>query len=182
MRPDGDMPPGLTPLGVIGLLVRDPWRHLGAQWNYKSALMSSLSRGFLFFVINLTATFDAAVAALLVEFSLRSVTAGFYGALTQAFRRVEPERAAFVAVMVLLPLANHSIEFIVHGLRGTPRLLESVFSSIALTAISTAFNLFAMRRGALIVGAGSQPLRRDLIRMPALIAAFLLSWRSRPST
>lgn len=181
MRPDRDVPPGLTPLGVIGLLIRDPWRHLGAKWNYKSALMSSLSRGFLFFFINLTATFDAAVTALVVEFSLRSVTAGFYGALTQAFRRVEPERAAFVAVMILLPLANHSIEFLVHWLRATPRLYASVCASLGLTAISTAFNLFAMRRGALIVGEGSEPLVRDLVRMPALIAAFLLSWRSRPS-
>ena len=114
------------------------------------------------------------------EFALRFVTAGFYGALTQAFRRAEPERAATVAVMVLLPIAGHSLELLLHWSRGTPRLAESIVASVALTMFSTAFNVFAMRRGALIIGAGSRSLWHDLVQMPTLFASFLLSWRSRP--
>jgi hypothetical protein len=38
--------------------------------------------------------------------------------------------------------------------------------------ISTAFNIYAMRRGALIIGAGAQPLRRDLRRIPGLLVHF----------
>jgi hypothetical protein len=39
---------------------------------------------------------------------------------------------------------------------------------------STAFNLFAMRRDALVTDAGAEPLRRDLQTLPSLIAGFLL--------
>jgi hypothetical protein len=81
--------------------------------------------------------------------------------------------------MVLLPLVAHSVELGVHWLRGTPNLAASIGASIAFTAVSTAFNLFAMRRGALIIGSGSEPLWRDLARMPSLLTAFLLSWRSK---
>jgi hypothetical protein len=81
---------------------------------------------------------------------------------------------------VLLPLLGHSLELALHWSRGTPRLAESILASMVLTAFSTAFNLFAMRRGALIIGDGSRSLVHDLVQMPTLVAAFLISWRSRP--
>ncbi len=180
MRPELEVPPGLSVGGVLLLVGRHPWRYVARRWNYKSAAMSSLFRAVLFFAVNLSAGLAAAMGAMTAEFVFRFATAGFYGALTQAFRRAEPERAATLAVMVLLPVVGHSLELAVHWSRGTPRLAESILASVALTAFSTAFNLFAMRRGALIVGAGSHSLSQDLVRMPALFASFLLSWRSRP--
>lgn len=182
MRPDLDVPPGLSVGRVLTLVVRHPWRYVARRWNYKSAAMSSLIRAALFFAVNLSAGIGAAVGAMGAEFAFRFVTAGFYGALTQAFRRAEPERAATLAVVVLLPLAGHALELALHWSRGTPRLAESIMASVALTALSTAFNLFAMRRGALIIGDGSRSLAQDLTRMPSLLASFLVSWRSRPST
>ena len=181
MQPDRDVPPGLTVGAVVMLVARHPWRYVGRWWNYKSAAMSSLFRAVLFFVVNLAAGFDAALGAMAAEFVFRFATAGFYGALTQAFRRVEPERAATFAAMVVLPLVGHSLELLVHWSRGTPRLAESIMASLALTEFSTAFNLYAMRRGALIVGEGSRSLWQDLSHMPALFTSFLVSWRSRPS-
>lgn len=180
MRHELEVPPGLSVGGVLLLVGRHPWRYVARRWNYKSAAMSSLFRAVLFFAVNLSAGLAAAMGAMTAEFVFRFATAGFYGALTQAFRRAEPERAATLAVMVLLPLVGHSLELALHWSRGTPRLAESILASVALTAFSTAFNLFAMRRGALIVGDGSRPLSQDLVRMPALFASFLLSWRSRP--
>jgi hypothetical protein len=76
---------------------------------------------------------------------------------------------------VLLPCVSHSLEFLVHWLRHTPKLGLSITTSVAFTAISTAFNLYAMQRGALIVGHGSRPLQEDLKRVPGLIAEFLLA-------
>jgi hypothetical protein len=165
----------------VGLIARHPWRYVGSRWNYKSAVMSSSFRAVLFFVANLSAGPSAAVGAMMAEFAFRFATAGYYGALTQAFRRVRSERAATMAVMVLLPLIGHTVELSVHWWRGTPNLEESILASVGFTVISTAFNLFAMRRGALITGEGSSSLADDLARMPALFTAFLLSWRSRPS-
>lgn len=162
------------------MLVQHPWRLALSRWNYKSAIVSSTCRAPLFFVTNLPAGLAAAAGAMWTEFVFRFVAAGVYGALTQAFRRVEPPAAATVTVMVLLPLVGHSAELAVHWLRGTPHLGESIAASIAFTVMSTAFNLFAMRRGVLITGAGSRSLAHDLARMPALLAAFFLSWRSRP--
>jgi hypothetical protein len=52
--------------------------------------------------------------------------------------------------------------------------MPSIAASVVFTALSTLFNLYAMRRGALIVGAGRGSLLEDLRRSPALLADFLL--------
>lgn len=157
---------------VLVDLVRHPHAQLVRRWNWKSAVLSSLFRSILFFVANLSAGPEAARAAFLTELAYRGVTAGFYGALTQAFRDARPAWAGMVAAMVLLPAVSHLLEFVVHWVRGTPNLTESLALSVAFTALSTSFNLFAMRRGALTVGGDSGPLLRDLSRMPAMMCAF----------
>jgi len=143
------------------------------MWNYKSAVLSSCFRSSLFFTTNLSAGLDAATAALVTEFLFRFVTSGFYGAATQAFRRVDPPRLGTLGAVVLLPSVAHSLEFLVHSARGTPELAASMAASMAFTALSTAFNLFAMRRGVLIVGDGARSLGRDLASLPRLMVTFL---------
>jgi hypothetical protein len=113
------------------------------------------------------------VAAFVTEFCFRFATAGFYGALTQAFRRVEPALRGTIAALVVVPGIAHVLEFLVHWARGTPELAASIGASIVFTVLSTSFNLFAMRRGALVVGQGSDSLVADLRRMPRLIVSFL---------
>jgi hypothetical protein len=162
-----------TVVAVLKGLVRNPGRYLFSRWNWKSALLSSLLRATIFFFTNLVAGWHAALGAMLAELALRSVTSGFYGAVTEAFASARPAWAAFTAAMLLLPCAAHSFEFIVHWLRHTPKLGLSITVSVAFTAISTAFNLYAMQRGAFIVGDGSRPLHEDLSRLPRLIVQFL---------
>lgn len=161
--------------GVLAALARDPGRYLLARWNWKSALMSSLLRATIFFCTNLVAGLHAALGAMLAELILRGATSGFYGAITEALSSARPTWAAATAAMILLPLMAHSIEFVVHWLRHTPKLALSIGSSVVFTAISTAFNLYAMQRGALRVGHGSRPLQEDLTRVPGLILDFLLA-------
>ena len=158
---------------VLLWVLRHPWTSLGQRWNYKSAVMSSSFRALLFFATNLTAGTEAALAAMAAEFCLRFMTAGFYGALTQAFRRVQPAAHGTLAAMVLLPAIAHSLELVVHWWRGTPELAASIAVSVAFTALSTSFNLFAMRRGVLVVGADGRSLWQDLRAMPGLVAAFV---------
>ncbi|MGA3027358.1 MAG: hypothetical protein ABSF98_21585 [Bryobacteraceae bacterium] len=110
---------------------------------------------------------------MLAEFVFRGATSGFYGALTQAFRKAEPVWKAGVTVMVLLPLSSHSIEFAVHLARHTPRLRGSIVSSLCFTAISTLFNLYAMRRGVLVTGGAAGSVASDMRRMPGLIGGFV---------
>jgi hypothetical protein len=118
------------------------------------------------------------MAALKTELVFRGITSGFYGALTEAFREAEPPWSAALAVMFLLPIANHSIELLVHWLRGTQNLLSSILASVILTAFSTLFNFYLMRRGAMIVGLGRGSLGTDLSRMPKLTLDFI-TWLPR---
>jgi Na+/H+ antiporter NhaC len=165
--------------GVLCWILRHPWRAVGRRWNYKAALLSAAVRGTLFFGANLSAGLPAATAAFTTELSFRFAASGFFGAVTQAFRRAKPERTALITVVILLPAITHSLELVVHWLRGTPELLVSISASIVFTAISTAFNLFAMQRGALLVGAGQRSLVADLRLMPKLVWLFLTGW-ARP--
>jgi len=160
-------------LQVLRELALHPIGTIARRWNWKAAVLSSTLRALIFFVVNLPAGRHAALAALLTELTFRGVASGFYGALTEAFRFAEPEWAAALVAMILLPLAGHSLEFVVHLLRGTIKLKVSIVASVCFTAISTLFNLYAMRRGALVTGEGQQTLGNDMKRMPRLIAGFL---------
>jgi hypothetical protein len=163
-----------TTLGeVAAWILRDPFDALVRRWNHKSALLSSATRALLFFAVNLPAGVRPAAAAFMVECAFRFSTAGFYGALTQAFRRVEPARTGTLAAMVVLPAAGHSLELLVHWTAGTDQLARSIGASILLTALSTSFHLFAMRRGILVTGAGSRGLLQDLRAIPGVILAFV---------
>jgi hypothetical protein len=161
-----------TVSGVLLVWLRHPaslWR----GWNWKSAVLSTVLRGGIFFAANVSAGRDAATAALLTDAVLRLTTAGFYGAATQAFRRVEPAWRAAAATAVLMPALAHGVELTVHALRHTANLKTSILASIAFTVLSTQFHLFVMRRGALIVGHGSRSLGADLMRLPWLTALFV---------
>jgi hypothetical protein len=168
---------GGAPTVAAALLsvVRQPIRHLIHDWNWKSALMSTMLRAPIFFFVNLAAGRRAAFGALLTELVLRTLTSGLYGSLTEALRDAEPAWLAALTAAVLMPAANHSLELLVHWLRGTPRLAASILASIGFTVFTTLFNLYAMRRGALIVGENQQSLGQDLRRMPRLVGGFLVS-------
>jgi hypothetical protein len=118
------------------------------------------------------------MAAMKTELVFRAITSGFYGALTENFREVSPAWEAAVAVMLLLPLASHSIELLVHWIRGTHNLYSSILASVLLTAFSTLFNFYVMRRGALIVGVGHSSLGTDLVSLPRLMLDFV-TWLPR---
>jgi hypothetical protein len=164
---------------VLTGLVRHPVENLIRHWNWKSAVMSAIFRGTLFFITNISAGLTAALSAMSIESAFYISTAGFYGAITQAFRKAQPPWA----VMVLQPTLNHSLEFTLHWIGGTEKLARSVTASICFSLLSAVFNLFAMRRGALIVGEGRQSLIADLRRMPLIIFEFITAipraiWRA----
>ena len=162
----------LTVTGVLRAIIHDPFLYVIARWNWKSAVTSAIVRGIIFFSTNLTAGFRAAAGAMLAEFGYRTLLSGSIGSLTQAFRKCEPAWAAALIATALMPVLTHSVEFTVHWLRGTPKLAVSVVTSICFTGVSTLFNLYAMRKGVLVVGGGSS-LADDFKRMPRVIAGFL---------
>src|SRR5262249_28557875 len=124
------MPGDASVSGILRRLARHPIEHVVRRWNWKSAVLSTLVRSALFLAANAGAGADAARAAFLTELVFRSATAGFYGAVTQAFRDAQPAYAGMVAAMVILPVTTHLLEFVVHWLRGTVRLAASIELSI----------------------------------------------------
>ena len=69
---DGDGP---SLAGVMLDVLRHPYQRLVRGWNWKSALLSSVVRGAIFFGVNLAAGWSAAGAAFLTEFVFRATTA-----------------------------------------------------------------------------------------------------------
>jgi hypothetical protein len=154
-------------------VIRNPRKVLIERWNWKSALFSSLCRAAIVFFANLHTGLAPAVGAMNAEFAYRALTAGLYGALTQAFRAAEPKWLATVVVMLGVPIFSHTIEFTVHWMRGTPDLRNSTLASVCFTLLSTLFNLHAMRGGVLVVGAGGNSLWNDVKSLPGTIRTFL---------
>ncbi len=167
---------------VGNVLFRHPYQLLIKRWNWKSAVTSSTVRAAIFFAVNLRSGEDAAWAAFWTEFIYRALTSGFYGALTQALSEVRPRWQGTMGALLLLPIANHALEFVAHWASGTAELFLSILASMCFTALSSTFHVFVMRRGLLTVGDGSQGLLADLAQMPKAVALFvawpfILLWR-----
>jgi hypothetical protein len=167
------MEPSRTARETARDLAHHPVRTLVRYWNWKSALLSSISRAAIFLAVNLPAGTDAAVQAMLTELVFRAVASGVLGSVTQAFSRARPGASTTLTALVFIPALGHAAEYLVHRTAGTARLEQSIAASIAFSVLTTAFNLFAMRRGALIVGPGRRSIASDLRRLPALVVAFV---------
>jgi hypothetical protein len=140
-------------------------------WNWKSAVISAAMRGPIFFFASLSLGWRAAAMSLLLDASFRIALAGFMGALTQAVRYIQPTWIPALIVVVGMPVVNHTIEYFVH--RHNMRVGLAMGISIGFSMISGAFELFAMRRGTLVVTEHSQSLLHDILRFPWLVADFV---------
>ena len=176
--------PTVSVAAALADLFFNPRRQLLLRWNWKTASLSACVRGTIFFIANLGAGLGAAIGAMGVEAALFATLAGFYGALVQTFRHAQPAWAATMTVMILIPAFNHTLEYFMHYASGAKRIAAGVAVSISLSVFSAVFNLFAMRRGVLIVGDERASLIDDLRRMPRLVFDFVMAipralWRMR---
>lgn len=173
------MPPPELPAPRVSDFLRDlvtrPREYLLRRWHWKAALCSACIRFAIFFAANASAGWKAAWGAALAEFLYRLAASGCYGSITQAFRQAQPFWLANLTAAVLVPLFQHLFEFLIHWLRGTPNLKASILISAAFTIFSTLFNLYSMRRGSLVVGAGAKTFWEDILAFPRLLVGFLSS-------
>jgi hypothetical protein len=153
-------------------LIRHP--RVAKRWHWKSAMLSAIIRGSLFFATNLAEGPRLATRASLVEFALRVPLVGILAAVAQAFGRAEPPWAAAIVATALLPGLAHLAELAVHWMARTPELGASMQASVGLSVLSTVFTLFTVRRGVMIVGEGSLSFGEDLKRLPRLALDFVL--------
>ena len=111
---------------------------------------------------------------MVAEFLFFSLAAGFFGAITQAFRNARPGWHARLIVVLIVVSTMHTSEFILHHwIVHTPRALAGTIASICFTILSTTFSFFVMSRGAMVVGEEGNPFLDDMKRMPMLVWSFV---------
>ncbi|MEO8573583.1 MAG: hypothetical protein ABI481_06410 [Pyrinomonadaceae bacterium] len=159
---------------VFRYLVRHPVEMLIWRWNWKAAVCSGLIRSMIYLFTHLKAGWRAALGAMSIEFIFRLIVSGSSGSLVQAFHKAAPVWLATLCIMVMLPAFSHMIEFTLHTLNGDVNKGKAIIISISFSMVSAIFNLFAMRRNALLVkDSHAQSLRQDLAQMPKIIVEFM---------
>jgi hypothetical protein len=158
------------------------------RWNWKAALLGALLRASFYIGVYKASkeNWRAALVAALVEFTFRFVTSGASGAIVQSFRRATPAWLATLIVTVSLPTFSHTIEFFTHYAQeyyfsavvpaSTNNSRQIAFAvSVLFSVLSAMFNLFLMRHGVLLVGAGNEtkPFWQDIKQFPMLIIEFV---------
>lgn len=171
---------------VFRNLIRHPFQLL-ARWNWKAALLGAILRSSFYYTVYQASGENRMVilAAVTVEFVSRFISTGLAGAVVQSFRRSQPAWQANIIVSIILPAFSHTVEFIVHygqehylydlfAASETSARLRTFAISVLFSVISVLFNLFAMRHGVLLVGAGkeTQSLATDIKRLPRMVGEF----------
>lgn len=158
------------------------------RWNWKAALIGALLRASFYFTVYKASkeNWIVTLTAVLVELGFRFFTSGISGSLVQSFRRATPVWLATLIVTITLPLFSHTIEYITHYAQ--EKYFNTVFAasennarqkafaiSVLFSLLSALFNLFVMRHGVLLVGAGheTKSLWSDLKKIPLLIVEFV---------
>ncbi len=142
-------------------------------WNWKSAALSAATRSVIFLAANLSGGWAVALAAMQLEFIYRALISGWFGALAERWGQRQPGGRAAIAVLIGATLAAHAVEAMLHIRAGTPNLVPSLLASMGFSVVTTAFNLFAMRRGWLIAGRGGHSLGDDVRALPQVVGAFV---------
>jgi hypothetical protein len=75
---------------------------------------------------------------------------------------------------LIVPGIFQTLEAYLHWIRGTPHLRIVESASIAVSAISSLFNWYAMKKGTLLVGGEGDSFASDLRRLPKLLLSFIV--------
>lgn len=158
------------------------------RWNWKAALLGAIVRASFYYTVYKASreSWIVTLTAVGVELVFRFLTTGVSGAVVQSFRKATPPWQANIIVSIMLPVFSHSVEFLTHYAQ--ERYFFDIFASSAdgvarqrafaisvlFSVISVLFNLFAMRHGVLLVGAGQETrsLANDIKRMPRMVGEF----------
>jgi hypothetical protein len=167
-----------SPISVweaLRALLRNPWRCFVLRWNGKAAMLSAMFRGGIFLAASMKSHHAGRTSGVLAEAMFGAVSAGFFGTLTQALRFAGPGWLAELLLAGIFPLLFQVGDFYFHASLGTQVFRIGMIASAVFTALSSAFNLYIMRRGTLLVGEESNPFAEDLGALPRLALSFVIS-------
>lgn len=158
------------------------------RWNWKAAMLGAILRASFYFTVYKASkeNWIVTLTAVLVELAFRFLTSGISGALVQSFRRAQPVWMATLIVTISLPVFSHTIEFFTHYAQ--EKYFSTIFAaaennarqkafaiSVLFSVMSALFNIFMMRHGVMLVGAGEETktLWGDMKQIPHLILEFV---------
>ena len=121
-------------------------------WNWKSAVLSIFLRVPVFAAVAAQRGVEAVAGAAFAEAMVCAFNAGCYAAVVQYIRNRRPVWLTALIIAVVLPVIGQVIEYEVHSWRSTPHRTFAVIVSTILGALSSLFNWYAMRHGAMLVG------------------------------
>ena len=147
---------------------------LTTLWNWKAAALSAACRAPIFVVTTYSYGWRAVTLASSVEALYRAGTAGLFAALTQAVRNRRPTWLAVSLVIGMIPATALALDYVLHLAMGTPNLMKGMLVSLIVSAFTSLFSWYSMRRGTLLAGKGQASLASDLCRMPGLVLEFFL--------
>jgi hypothetical protein len=173
---------------VFQSLLQHPLQVL-TRWNWKAAILGAILRASFYFTIYKASkeNWIVTLSAVLVELIFRFLTSGISGALVQSFRKAAPAWLATIIVSISLPIFGHTVEYITHYAQ--ENMFPTIFAasannarqkafaiSVLFSVVSALFNLWMMRHGVLLVGAGgeSKPFLSDLKSIPMLVVEFVV--------
>jgi hypothetical protein len=154
-------------------LLRNPWHQLVLRWNGKAALLSAMFRGVIFLIASIKSHHAGRSSGVLAEALFGALSAGFFGTMTQALRFAEPQWVAGFLLAGIFPLLLQIVDLSFHAALGTQVFHAGMISSAVFTAFAAAFNLYIMRRGAMLVGEEGRPFMQDMSAMPRLVILFV---------
>lgn len=168
---------------VLAEVCRHPKRFLFDFWNWKAAALSVLFRAPVFIISTQRHGLQTMATAGVVESVFRIFITGMNASITQAVEWAEPQWMVAILVLAAIPAVTMGLEGIPHWLASTPNLRAGLVASLSLSVLSSGFNWFSMRKGALLVGREGSSFGTDLSRMPMLIGRFVASpalilWRN----
>ena len=174
---------------VLRSIVQHPFQ-IVKRWNWKVALIGSLVRASFYFTVYRASreSWIVTLTAVLVEIAFRFLTSGLFGALVQSFRRASPAWLATTIVTLLFPVLSHLIEYLTHFAQenwfssifpkpdSDDARLRTFAISVLFSVLSALFNMYMMRHGVLLVGAGEETksFKDDLKSVPKLVVDFTI--------
>ena len=158
---------------VVKCILRHPLEIIIRRWNWKAATLSGIFRGAIYFFTHISLGWRAAVSAMSVEFLFRTFNSGATSSIGQVFRMAQPKWLTNLIVMLGFPAYAHMVEYVLHTLNGDENVNKSIVVSIIFSALSAIFNLYAMRRGTLLVkDEQQQSFWSDIKKMPVIFIEF----------
>jgi len=163
---------------------RADWLYPLTHWNWKVSLLTAVLRGLACIWALRNVTPHARNHFGLVEAAFVLATCGFFSALQQQSLKFRRELLAWLACVVVIPLASLAGDAALHFWLDGRDTLQLGTAGIIFTLVSATFHWHLIRNGALLVGEQSGSLATDLRSLPRLTLSYCtapVAWMSKLS-